>query len=414
VTLRPALLPSAASAAGWLLLTMPVAAQPPQPKYPMTGQAVAAFEPLDKAIVAMLARHGIPGASLAIAKDGKLLYARGYGWADLRADRHVQPDTLFGVASVSKVFTALAILKLVEEGKLKLDDKPFAILKHIKPLPGAKPDPRLQNITVRHLLTHSGGWDIEKSGDPVNWTTQVSLQRAGRDTLTAAELIAFTLGVRLDFDPGADCKYSNFGFIVLGEVIEKVSGRPYEKFVKAAVFAPAGVTRAALHPLDGKYFPGEARRYLAGHDEELPPWQQKKSDAAGGWTLAAVDVVKVLTALDGSRGKRLFDEKTFQMMTDPPAAPIQPRPNGSYFGLGWDSVGRTEKMVAYEKGGNWFGTRTFAQRSPAGVNWALLMNASMNADAADSKLLQEAIRDVHETFQKIKSVPEHDLFRDFK
>jgi N-acyl-D-amino-acid deacylase len=409
----------AVSLIGLLAAGLPAGGQPqppeqPPPKYPMTGKAVPMLEPIDKAVVAVLARHGIPGASLAIARDGKLLYARGYGWADLRADEHVKPDTLFALASLSKVFTALAVLKLVEQGKLGLDDKPFEIIKHIKPNPGAKVDPRLSKITVRHLLIHAGGWDTQKSGDPVNWTTQVNLQRNGRDTLTTEQLIAFTLGVPLDFDPGTDCKYSNFGYIVLGEVIEKASGQSYEKFVKEAVFKPAGVSRPTLHPLNDRYFPNEARRYLAGHGVELPPWQEKKADAAGGWSASAVDIVRVLTALDGSRGQRLLAEKTFNMMTDPPAPPIEPRSNGTYFAPGWDSAGRTEKVVAYQKGGNWFGTRTFAQRTPVGVNWAILMNASLDADPGDAKVLQDAIRDVREAMEKHKAFPDHDLFDDFK
>jgi N-acyl-D-amino-acid deacylase len=397
------------------LSAIPAAAQPsPTPNYPMTGKAIAELEPIDKAVVAMLARHGIPGAALAIAKDGKLLHARGYGWADLKADQHVKPDTLFGVASVSKVFTALAILKLVEEKKLQLDDRAFEIIKHIKAPPGVKVDPRINKITVRHLLTHSGGWDAEKSGDPVNWTTQVNMQRSGKDTLTAEQLISYTLRGRLDFEPGTDSKYSNFGYIVLGEVIEKTSGKSYESYVKDAVFKPAGVSRAALHPLNGQYFPGESKRYLAGHDDALPPWQQKKSDAAGGWTLSAIDTVRVLTVLDGTRGQRLLAEKSFELMTDPPPAPLKPRPNGTYIGLGWDLVGRTDKYVAYQKDGSWFGVRSYAQRTPTGVNWMLVMNASMQPDAFDAKLLQEAIREVRESLENHKSFPTHDQFGEFK
>jgi len=111
--------------------------------YPVTGKAASGTEALDKAIVSVLGRHGIPGAALAIAKDGKLVVARGYSWADLTPETPVQPDTLFGIASLSKCLTATAILKLVEQGKLKLDDHPFKMLTHIKPLHGAKVDPRI-------------------------------------------------------------------------------------------------------------------------------------------------------------------------------------------------------------------------------------------------------------------------------
>lgn len=205
--------------------------QPPQAGIPATGKLGPGLEPLDRAVVAMMARHGIPGAALAVARDGKLVLARGFGWADLAAREPVRPDTRFGVASLSKAFTAVAVLKLVEEGKLRLDDRAFEMLRHIKPFPGARVGPRLYRITVRQLLNHSGGWDTKASGDPVNWTTQVQLKRGDRVPVSAEHLIAFTMGVPLDFDPGTDSKYSNFGYIVLGEVIAKASGQPYEKYV---------------------------------------------------------------------------------------------------------------------------------------------------------------------------------------
>src|SRR5262245_42325947 len=88
-------------------------AQPPAVSYPATGKKGPGLEPLDSAVVTMMARHGIPGAALALAKDGKLVFARGYGWANLAAQELVQPNTLFGVASLSKTITAATVLKLV-------------------------------------------------------------------------------------------------------------------------------------------------------------------------------------------------------------------------------------------------------------------------------------------------------------
>src|SRR5262245_12494932 len=185
----------------------------PVTSMPATGKAAALLKSVDTAAATMAHRHGIPGAALAIAKDGKLVFARGYGWANLTTGDLVQPETLFGVASLSKTLTAVAVLKLVEQGKLSLDDRPFEILNHIRPYPGAKVDRRLVQITVRQLLNHSGGWDHQKSGDPVNWTTQMHLKRGDRTPVAAGQLIAYTMGVPLDFDPGTDCKYSNFGYI---------------------------------------------------------------------------------------------------------------------------------------------------------------------------------------------------------
>src|SRR5262245_51754952 len=240
-------------------------ARQPQVSYPATGKRSPLLESLDSAVVTMMANHGIPGGALAVAKDGKLVFARGYGWANLATEELVQPDTLFGVASLSKTITAVAVLKLVEQGKLSLEGRPFEILRHIQPPPKARVDPRLYRITVRQLLNHSGGWDHQKSGDPVNWTTQMHLKRKDRTPVSAEQLISYTMAVPLDFEPGTDSKYSNFGYIVLGEVVERVAEMPYEKFVQEHVLAPAGIRRTTLHPLGGRYFEHEARRYLAGN-----------------------------------------------------------------------------------------------------------------------------------------------------
>jgi len=275
-------------------------------------------------------------------------------------------------------------------------------------------DPRLYQITVRQLLNHSGGWDHKASGDPVNWTTQVQLKRGDRNPVSAEHLIAFTMGVPLDFDPGTDSKYSNFGYIVLGEVVGKASAVGYAWYVRESVLGPAGVQHTTLHPLNGQYLPNEARRYLAGTESELPPWQQRYSDAAGGWTGSAVDVARFLTALDGSRGKQLLDEKTFRLMIEPPPAPLKARDNGTYVGLGWDSVVQNDKGFGYFKDGSWFGMRTFMKRQPTGVTWVLLFNASMNPDTTDTKIVGDAVQEVRQAVERMEKYPDVDLFKEFR
>jgi N-acyl-D-amino-acid deacylase len=386
-----------------------------QPRdFPTSGKSVPGLEPLDGAVTGIMKRHGIPGGALAIAKDGKLVHARGYGWANLETGDRVQPDTLFGVASLSKPVTAAAVLKLVEQGKLSLDDKPFELLAHIRPHPGVRPDPRLKQITVRQLLIHAGGWDAKKSGDPVNWVTEVQYRRGDRLPVSPEQLISFTLAAPLDFAPGTDEKYSNFGYIVLGEVVEKAAGTTYEKYAHEHVLKPAGIARGSLHPLTGKYFPNEARRYIAGSEHEIPPWKQKYSDAAGGWTMSAVDLVRFVTALDGTRGKSLLGAKAFDAMLAPPPPPLKPRANGTYVGLGWDTATRTPTGFGFYKDGNWIGMRTFLNRAPNGVCWALVFNASIQTDADDSQAIADAVKRVRETIAAFEKFPATDLFADFK
>lgn len=390
-------------------------ARPPGADLPTTGTGTPALEPVDAAIRAMMSRHGVPGGAVAVTRGGKLIHARGFGWADLATRRPVRPGTPFGIASLSKTITAAAVLKLVEQGKLSLDDKAFGILTRIKPPPGAKPDPRLQTITVRHLLTHSGGWDHKMSGDPVSWATGMHYQRKDRVPIRAADLIAYTMGVRLDFDPGTDSKYSNFGYIVLGEVIATVSGKPYGEYVREAVLAPADLSNVRLHPFGGVYFETEARRYLAGEDRELPAWQQLYSDAAGGWTASAVDMARFLTALDGSRGTPLLGEKTFRLMIEPPGPPLKKRENGTFVGLGWDSVVVTGgKEFGLFKDGSWFGMRAFMKRKPNGVGWVLLLNVGMNPDPTDTDAFGTAARQLRETLDRHEAFPDTDLFAEFK
>ena len=127
---------------------------------PISGTPVPGMEAADEAFTKFMKRHAIPGGSAAIMKDGKLIYARGFGFADRDAKKPVQPDTLFRIASISKPITSLVIARLVEEGKLRYDQKAIPWLGYPTPdYEGAKRDPRLDSITIRQLLQHSGGWD---------------------------------------------------------------------------------------------------------------------------------------------------------------------------------------------------------------------------------------------------------------
>jgi CubicO group peptidase (beta-lactamase class C family) len=121
-----------------------------------------------------MAKYQIPGAAIAVAREGKLVIARAYGMADRERQTPVQPDSLFRLGSISKTFTAAAILKLAEEGRLDLDAKAFQILDRLRPPAGQSQNPRLQDITVRQLLHHTGGWDRDISGDPIGMGPQAA------------------------------------------------------------------------------------------------------------------------------------------------------------------------------------------------------------------------------------------------
>ncbi len=401
--------------ASCLLAGAPAAQEPAGgDEFPVTGQAGPGLEPLDKAIKNIMERHGLPGGALAIAKDGRLVYAKGFGYADLDKQLAATPRTLFGLASLSKPITALAILKLLEEGKLKLDAPAFDFLPNLRPPRGARVDPRLRKITVRQLLNHSGGWNRKKSGDPVNWSPQIARTLGVKLPLTEDQFLSFMLGVPLDFEPGTEAYYSNVGYILLGRIVEQAGGRPYAEYVTEKVLRPMGARTAGMNSLT-RYLPGEARRYLAGTRTVLPPMQLPMVKAAGGWSASPVDMVRLLTALDGSRGGKTFLKfEVMKELLSPPPPPIKPQPNGTFPGLGFETVYNQPEGFGYYQDGSWHGIRAYMKRNEKGVNWVMMFNASMQPDLVDAKLGQAALREVQETLERMREYPRIDLFQQFR
>jgi len=310
--------------------------------------------------------------------------------------------------------TTLAIFKLVEAKKLTLEDKPFVILKDIKPPQGATIDPRLYKITIRQLLNHSGGWNRNVTGDPINWSRQVARRLGVKRPITDVQLISFMLGQPLDFDPGTDSQYSNFGFIVLGPVIAKVSGQPYEEYVRKTILDPLGMKKTRLLDPQGNYSADQARRYLSGTEQLLPAYTMPWTTASGCWESSVVDLAKLITAIEGSRGKKpLLSEESMAQMLAPPPTPIRPRPDGSYQGLGWDVVQKFPNGFGYSKGGSWTGIRSTFKRGADGTCSIVLFNASIEFDVIDQQIRQDAVREILDQAARIKTWPKVDFFNEF-
>ncbi|MDQ4034239.1 MAG: beta-lactamase family protein, partial [Actinomycetota bacterium] len=209
------------------------------------GQAVPELATFDDVMTGLVVAWGVPGGQLAVAKDGRLVFDRAYGLADVEVGEPFQPESLCRIASVSKAITTVAVLTLVDDGRLALDDRAFRLLAALPPPMGAPTDPRLDEITIEHLLVHAGGWDNSTGVDPQEqpWTWREAGVLGVTAPPSAEEIVRAMKGEPLDFDPGTKSVYSNFGFNVLGRVIEQVSGQSYEAFVREHVLAPAGVTR---------------------------------------------------------------------------------------------------------------------------------------------------------------------------
>ena len=280
---------------------------------PMTGRAVPELAAFDQLMAKFLRDHDVPGASLAISRHGRIVYARGFGYADLVKRQAVEPDSLFRIASVSKPFTSAAILQLQERGKLKLDDGAFQLL-GLKPHleEGKSVDPRLWKITIRQLLQHSGGFDRGASFDPMFRPIEISNALGVKPPAPPREIIEYMMGLPLDFDPGTKEVYSNFGYCVLGRIIEKVSGMSYTSYVRQEVLKPLGIDGMRLgHTLEKERAEGEVRYYprddrkvqsVYGDGKVVPTayggWFIEAMDSHGGWIASAPELARFAGSLD--------------------------------------------------------------------------------------------------------------------
>ena len=202
------------------------------------------FASFDRRIREFIKEHRVPGVSIAVTDRGRVVFRRGYGYADVASGEVVQPKSLFRIASISKPITSVAILQLIEQGKLKLKNKIFEVLDYEDDIraAGDKFDPRLRDITIRHLLEHRGGWDRGVSFDAMFQSVRFAQQVEVDAPADQAAVIKAMFSHQLDFDPGERYAYSNFGYCLLGRVVEKLSGQPYDEYVKKHVLAPIGIT----------------------------------------------------------------------------------------------------------------------------------------------------------------------------
>lgn len=365
----------------------------------------------------------IPGGSLAVVKDRRLVYAKGYGLADREKNLSVQADSLFRIASISKPFTAVAVMKLIEEGKLTLDQRAFDIL-GVEPL--QKGDERLGTITIRQLLQHTGGWNRDTRFDPMFRSRKIAKATGTPSPAQPGAIIRFMLGEPLEFDPGTQYVYSNFGYCVLGRVLEKLTGRTYEEYVQTEILAPMGIRGMRLGAsLDGKQAAGEVRYYMADggagdsvFDEgaKVPfPYGGfclEAMDAHGGWIASAVDLARFAAALDDPAQCPVLKKESVANLSEPPPAPVSRKADGSladsYYGCGWmvRPVGKSGR-ANYWHSGSLPGTSTLLVRRGDGLSWAVLFNLR----SEDPKLPDGAIdAALHRAAEATGEWPSEDLF----
>jgi CubicO group peptidase (beta-lactamase class C family) len=338
------------------------------------------FPEAEKIIGSFLHRWSIAGASVAVARDGKLIFAKGFGLADTVQKIQAQPYNQFRVASISKLVTAVAIMKLSEEGKLALNTKVFGsegILND--PFFDNPKDSRVLDITVEQLLGHEGGWS-QRYGDQMFMPMVVAEKMNVKPPVDTRTIIRFALDKRLQYTPGQGRAYSNLGYSILGLVIEKVSGMPYEKYCREEVLEPLGIYDMAIAGnLQSEKAPFEVTYYentdnilkpsIYGTGEMVAPRYGgndiRALGGAGAWIATAPDLMRLLLSVDGFQTRPdILTNESIQFMTD--------NSNG-FAPIGW-------KATVMD--GNWYRTGSFPgtagmlKRQPDGTAWVVLLNTS--------------------------------------
>ncbi len=392
--------------------------------------------PYDELMTNFMRQYKPPGASLAVAYHGRLVYARGFGHADVERLEPVRPSSLFRIASLSKQFTSAAVMHLIEKGRLKFDDKVFRILNFEPYLePGANVDPRLYEIEVQHCLRHTGGWDRDKSFDPMGAETAEAVAKALKVPLPIIpkQIIRYTMGKPLDFTPGTAYAYSNFGYCVLGRVIQAIAKVPYHEYVAKNILTPVGIRRMQLGknllkdraPDEVKYYDSGKRTGRAisgpniGKPAPLPYGVEciETMDANGGWIASAVDLLRFAVSLDDPNKCRILNATTIETMLSAPPGPVGHGPKGkpkeSYYGCGWQVRpvgGKTAKCTKWHTGGL-AGSSTLLVCRDDGIDWAVLFNSDATKDGKAFADLIDPL--LHKPADEIKNWPEVDLFPKF-
>lgn len=308
----------------------------------LAAKPQATAEAIDAMLAGAIPADG-PGAAVIAVKDGKTVFRKAYGMANLELGVPLAPDSVFRLGSITKQFTAVAVLMLAEEGKLSLTD----------PITKFLPDYPTHGhvITVEHLLNHTSGIR-SYTGIPGYMSSRI------RADLTTQELVDAFKSEPMDFAPGERWQYNNSGYVLLGAVIEKASGKKYGEFVAERIFKPLGM-KATSYGDDGPVLPKRASGYSRDGEEVVNAryLSMTQPHAAG----ALVSTVDDLAAWDAALYTERLVKKASLEKAWTPAVTRDGKP--TRYGFGW-AVSTLRGSPAIEHGGGIFGFSTYGIRLP--------------------------------------------------
>jgi CubicO group peptidase (beta-lactamase class C family) len=278
----------------------------------------------------------VPAMSVAVSRGGRFVFDHAGGMADPQHMAQAQENSLFRIADLSKPITAVAIFTLIEQGKLRLSDKVFGNSAVLGTKFGQQPyKPYVADVAVDHLLTHtSGGWAAD-ANDPM-------LHNNGWDQ---AKLIASTIAdVPLTSAPGTQWLFSNFGYCVLGRIIEEVTGQPYEAYVQTSVLAACGISGMQIARNSERQRATNEVIYVGQYSEDPYKINVNRMDSADGWIASSTQLVQFLNHVAGAPGiPAILKPETVRLMTTP--CPAYPQGDARY-ARGW--------MVSSNDAGSWW------------------------------------------------------------
>ncbi|MBL4560421.1 MAG: serine hydrolase [Bacteroidales bacterium] len=370
----------------------------------------------DKLLNRFLRKWEVAGATVAVVKEGKLVFAKGYGYSNLDNEREVEPSNLFRIASVSKLITATAIMKLQEESKLHLDDFVFGehgilndtIYNNIR-------DKRTKRITVEHLLRHSAGF-TSKYGDPMFLPLAIAKKMKVKPPIDAQTTIQFALSRRLNFTPGTRGSYSNLGYVILEKVISKLAKEPYEAYVQAHVLNPAGIFDMHLgRSLQKDRFPNEVNYYEQSNAIKISAFDGSGKTVfrsnggnnlevlggAGAWIASAAELIKFMMAIDGDDTlPDILSRKSVKYMTTPNKLGHSP--------IGWKG---TRGSGTWWRTGTLAGSSALLKHESNGLSYVIITNSSTWRGSDFTKDLSVLMS---RFLRSVKQWPDHDLFYHFE
>ncbi len=294
---------------------------------------------IDAYIHSEMQRQRIPGLSLLIARDGKIVRAQGYGFSNVELQVPVKPETVFQSGSVGKQFTATAVMMLVEEGKIKLDDP---ITKYLKGAPAS-----WNQVTIRELLSHTAGFtDYPEKFD-------------FRKDCTEADLLKIVEGIPLAFPPGTNYSYANLGYLTLGILIHQVTGEFYGDFLQERIFRPLDMNTTRVMS-EADIVPNRAAGYrLVKGELKNQEWVSPtlNTTADGALYFSILDLAKWDAAL---YTEKLLHRSSFEQMWTP-AKLLNGQSNPGNYGFGWRIANKDGHRVL-DHGGAWQGFEVHISR----------------------------------------------------